>query len=113
MGHPHSAKGSSNFTQDKDHGLAMFPGHTGKEKDYQPPNIDNSQRKQVLLQQSLPQELQHAPAFIFPLHQQHAAAATAVAVAASVRPGSVKSLPVTSSGASSSASNLVPVSISL
>jgi hypothetical protein len=47
-------------------------------------------------------KFQHGPTFIFPLNQQQAAAAAA---AASVRPGSVKSLPVTSNGPPSSTSN--------
>ncbi|XP_027367092.1 protein TIME FOR COFFEE isoform X2 [Abrus precatorius] len=98
---------AANSSQDKGHSLAMFPGHIGKDKGSQPPNVDNSSRKQILLQQALPpgaapSNILHGPAFIFPLNQQQAAAA------ASVRPGSVKSLPVSSNGAPSSASNSAP-----
>ncbi|XP_061338597.1 protein TIME FOR COFFEE-like [Gastrolobium bilobum] len=100
---------AANSTQDKGHGLAMFPGHIGRDKASQPANVDNSSRKQILLPQGLPpgaapppSNLLHAPAFIFPLNQQQAAAA------ASVRPGSVKSLPVTSNGAPSCTSNSAP-----
>ncbi|OAY27929.1 protein TIME FOR COFFEE isoform X3 [Manihot esculenta] len=103
----HSSKGM-NSAQDKGHGLAIFPGHTGKEKSSQTSNvIDTAQRKQILLQQPLapgaPSNILHGPAFIFPLNQQQAAAA------ASVRPGSVKS-PVTGSTASSSACNSASIS---
>ncbi|KHN02705.1 Protein TIME FOR COFFEE [Glycine soja] len=98
---------SANSSQDKGHGIAMFPGHIGKDKASQPANVDNSSRKQILLQQALPpgaapSNILHGPAFIFPLNQQQAAAA------ASVRPGSVKSLPVSSNGAPSSVSNSAP-----
>lgn len=101
----------ANSTQDKGgHSLAMFPGHIGKDKvSHQPANVDNSSRKQILLQQTLPpgaapSNLMHGPTFIFPMNQQQAA----VAAAASVRPGSVKSLPVTSNGQPSSTSNSAP-----
>ncbi|CAJ2630266.1 unnamed protein product [Trifolium pratense] len=97
---------ATNSTQDKGHSLAMFPGHIGKDKTSQPSNVDNNSRKQILLQQTLPPgaapNILHGPTFIFPLNQQQAAAAAA---AASVRPGSVKSLPVTSNGPPSSTSN--------
>lgn len=103
---------AANSTQDKGHNLTMFPGHIGKDKVSQPANVvDNSSRKQILLQQTLPpgaapSNILHGPAFIFPMNQQQAAA-QAAAAAASVRPGSVKSLslPVTSNGPSSSTSN--------
>lgn len=46
---------AANSAQDKGHsGLAMFPGHIGKDKASQPANVDNSSRKQILLQQALP-----------------------------------------------------------
>lgn len=95
---------AANSSQDKGHSIAMFPGHIPKDKASQPANADNSSRKQILLQQALPpgaapSNILHGPAFIFPLNQQQAAAA------ASVRPGSVKSLPVSSNGAPSSAPN--------
>ncbi|KAJ4722430.1 Protein TIME FOR COFFEE [Melia azedarach] len=100
-----------NSAQDKGQSVAIFHGHTGKDsKSAQPATImDAAQRKQVLLQQALPpgapNNILHAPAFIFPLSQQQAAAA------ASVRPGSVKSPPAASSAtASTSASNLASVS---
>ncbi|KAH1190961.1 Protein TIME FOR COFFEE [Glycine max] len=98
---------AANSSQDKGHGIAMFPGHIGKDKASQPAIVDNSSRKQILLQQALPpgaapSNILHGPAFIFPLNQQQAAAA------ASVRPGSVKSLPVSSNGAPSSVSNSAP-----
>ncbi|XP_061354400.1 protein TIME FOR COFFEE isoform X2 [Gastrolobium bilobum] len=98
-----------NPTLDKDHGLGMFPGHVGKDKGSQPTNLDSSQRKQILLQQALPSgapnNILHGPAFIFPLNQQQAAAA-------SVRPGSAKCLPGTNSGGSASASNSAPLNAS-
>ncbi|XP_021691913.2 protein TIME FOR COFFEE isoform X2 [Hevea brasiliensis] len=95
----HAGRGM-NSVKEKGQGLAIFPGHTGKEKSSQTSNIvDNAQRKQILLQQPLPpgapSNILHGPAFIFPLNQQQAAA---------VRPGSVKS-PVAGSTVSSSASN--------
>ncbi|KAK7391045.1 hypothetical protein VNO78_19351 [Psophocarpus tetragonolobus] len=95
---------ATNISQDKGHGIAMFPGHIGKDKVSQPANVDNSSRKQILLQQALPpgaapSNILHGPTFIFPLNQQQAA---------SVRPGSVKALPVSSNGAPSSVSNSVP-----
>ncbi|CAI8586391.1 unnamed protein product [Vicia faba] len=102
---------AANSSQDKGHGLTMFPGHVGKDKSSsQPSNVDNSSRKQILLQQTLPpgaapSNILHGPTFIFPLNQQQAAAA---AVAASVRPGSVKSLPVPSNGPPSSTPNSAP-----
>lgn len=45
-----------NSVQDKGQGLAMFPGHAGKDKGSQAANIvDAAQRKQqILLQQTLP-----------------------------------------------------------
>lgn len=46
---------ATNSSQDKGHGLTMFPGHVGKDKgSSQPSNVDNSSRKQILLQQALP-----------------------------------------------------------
>ncbi|XP_028773926.1 protein TIME FOR COFFEE isoform X2 [Neltuma alba] len=94
---------TANSAQDKGHSLAIFPGHLGKEKGSQAANIENAQRKQILLQQALPpgapSNILHGPAFIFPLNQQQAAAA------ASVRPGSVKSLPSTGTGISSSSTS--------
>lgn len=102
-------RAAANTAQDnKGPNLAMFPGHTGKDKGSQPANVDNSSRKQILLQQALPpgaaaaSNILHGPAFIFPLNQQQAAAA------ASIRPGSAKSLPVTSNGAPSCTSNSAP-----
>lgn len=77
-------------------GLAIFPGHSGKDKGgSQAANIADTQRKQqqILLQQALPpgaspNNILHGPAaFIFPMNQQQVAAAAA----ASVRPGSAKS----------------------
>ncbi|XP_047180751.1 protein TIME FOR COFFEE isoform X2 [Vigna umbellata] len=97
---------AANSSQDKGHGVSMFSGHMGKDKASQPANVDNSSRKQILLQQALPpgapSNILHGPTFIFPLNQQQAAAA------ASVRPGSVKSLPVSSNGTPSSVSNSAP-----
>ncbi|GAU14862.1 hypothetical protein TSUD_46550 [Trifolium subterraneum] len=88
---------ATNSTQDKGHNLAMFPGHIGKDKTSQPSNVDNNSRKQILLQQTLPPgaapNILHGPTFIFPLNQQQ------------VRPGSVKSLPVTSNGPPPSTTN--------
>ncbi|XP_020534183.2 protein TIME FOR COFFEE isoform X6 [Jatropha curcas] len=101
-----------NSAQDKGQGLAIFPGHSGKEKSSQNSNIvDSAQRKQILLQQPLPpgapSNILHAPAFIFPLNQQQAAAAAA----ASVRPGTLKSAPVAAGNtASPSASNSASIS---
>ncbi|KAG5031212.1 hypothetical protein JHK85_015194 [Glycine max] len=74
---------AANSSQDKGHGIV---------------------KKQILLQQALPpgaapSNILHGPTFIFPLNQQQASAA------ASVRPGSLKSLPVSSNGAPSSVSN--------
>ncbi|WCJ23728.1 time for coffee [Euphorbia peplus] len=90
--------------------LAIFPGHSGKEKSSQNTNIvDAAQRKQILLQQQLPpgatgapNNMLHGPTFIFPLNQQQAVAAAA---AASVRPGNVKSPAVPSNASSSGAAN--------
>ena len=45
---------AANSSQDKGHGIAMFPGHIGKDKASQPAIVDNSSRKQILLQQALP-----------------------------------------------------------
>ncbi|GMI69951.1 TIME FOR COFFEE [Hibiscus trionum] len=79
-----------NSLQDKGQSLAIFPGHVGKDKSSQAATntVDASQRKQILLQPALPpgapSNILHGPAFIFPLSQPPAAAA-------SVRPGSVKS----------------------
>ncbi|KAF8016843.1 hypothetical protein BT93_H2149 [Corymbia citriodora subsp. variegata] len=96
-----------NAHPDKGQNLAIFPS---KEKASQSANsIDAPQRKQILLQQTLPpgappSNILHGPAFIFPLsHQPHAAAA-----AASVRPGPAKSPNAggtASAGASTSASS--------
>ncbi|XP_044499764.1 protein TIME FOR COFFEE isoform X2 [Mangifera indica] len=90
--------------QDMGQGLAVFPGPAGKDnKVSQHANVmDAAQRKQVLLQQALPPGAPSnilAPAFIFPLSQQQAAAAAAV------RPGSVKSPPAAGNFAPSSGSN--------
>ncbi|XP_019444542.1 PREDICTED: protein TIME FOR COFFEE-like isoform X3 [Lupinus angustifolius] len=96
-----------NPTQDKDNVHVMFPGHMSNDKGSQPIIVDNSQRKQVLLQQALPPGTPSnilGPAFIFPLNQQHAAAAAA---AASIRPGSMNSSPIASSGIASFTSNAV------
>ncbi|XP_054807717.1 protein TIME FOR COFFEE-like isoform X2 [Prosopis cineraria] len=96
---------TANSAQDKGHSPAIFPGHLGKEKGSQDANIENAQRKQILLQQAMPpgapSNILQCP-FIFPLNQQQAAAAAA---AASVRPGSVKSLPATGTGVSSSSTS--------
>eukprot|EP00257_Ricinus_communis_P015419 XP_015573332.1 protein TIME FOR COFFEE [Ricinus communis] len=102
-----------NSAQDKGPGLAIFSGHSVKEKSSQAANIvDAAQRKQILLQQPLPpgapSNILHGPAFIFPLNQQQAAAAAA----ASVRPGNVKSPPVPGSAASSNTSNSASLSAS-
>lgn len=44
-----------NSVQDKGQGLAMFPGHNGKDKSSQAATVaDATQRKQILLQQALP-----------------------------------------------------------
>lgn len=44
-----------NSAHDKGQGLAIFPGHAGKDKVSQAANIgDAAQRKQILLQQALP-----------------------------------------------------------
>ena len=46
---------AANSTHDKGgHSLAMLPGHIGKDKGTQPATVDNSSRKQILLQQALP-----------------------------------------------------------
>ncbi|XP_039010774.1 protein TIME FOR COFFEE-like isoform X2 [Hibiscus syriacus] len=79
-----------NSVQDKGQSLAIFPGHVGKDKSSQAATntVDGAQRNQILLQPALPtgapSNILHGPAFIFPLSQQKAAAA-------SVRPGPVKS----------------------
>ncbi|XP_021636853.2 protein TIME FOR COFFEE isoform X4 [Hevea brasiliensis] len=104
----HASRGLHSV-QDKGQGLAIFPGHTGKEKSSQTSNTaDAAQRKQILVQQPLPPgapaNILHGPAFIFPLSQQQAAAA------ASVRPGTVKSPAVAGSTTSSSASNSASIS---
>ncbi|KAA8527584.1 hypothetical protein F0562_034701 [Nyssa sinensis] len=103
-----------NTVQEKGQTLAIFPGHTGNDKGSQPANIaDAAQRKQqILLQQALPpgvppSNILHGPTLIFPLSQQHAAAA-----AASVRPGSAKSPTITGSVALSNASSSASVSAS-
>ncbi|KAF4367863.1 hypothetical protein G4B88_003342 [Cannabis sativa] len=94
-----------NAVQDKGQGLAMFAGHTGKDKSSQASNVvDAAQRKQIMLQQALPpgapSNILQGPAIIFPLSQQQAVAA------ASVRPpGSVKSPPAPGNANTSSASN--------
>ncbi|XP_030548134.1 protein TIME FOR COFFEE isoform X2 [Rhodamnia argentea] len=95
-----------NALPEKGQNLAIFPG---KEKASQSANsIDAPQRKQILLQQTLPpgapSNILHGPALFFPLSQQHAAAAAA----ASVRPGPAKSPNVggaASAGASTSTSS--------
>ncbi|PON80113.1 Protein TIME FOR COFFEE [Parasponia andersonii] len=94
----------SNPIQEKGQGLAMFPGHAVKDKSSQAASVvDASQRKQILLQQTLPP----GPAIIFPLSQQQAVAA------ASVRPpGSVKSPPAPGNATISSASNSVSATAS-
>ncbi|XWS08992.1 hypothetical protein CRYUN_Cryun40dG0047700 [Craigia yunnanensis] len=98
-----------NSAQDKGQGLAIFPGHVAKDKGSQAAAnmVDAAQRKQILLQQALSpgahSNILHGPAFIFPLTQQQAAAA-------SVRPGSVKSPPAAGNTASSSTSNTASVS---
>ncbi|CAK9161627.1 unnamed protein product [Ilex paraguariensis] len=101
-----------NSMQDKGQGLAIFPGHTGKDKGPQAANIaDAAQSKQqpILLQQAMPpvapSNILHAPAFIFPLSQQQAAVA-----AGSVRPASTKSPTTTRGLASSNASSSANVS---
>ena len=44
-----------NTVQDKGQGVAIFPGHPGKDKSSQATNtVDIAQKKQILLQQSLP-----------------------------------------------------------
>lgn len=94
-----------NALPEKGQNLANFPV---KEKASQSANsIDAPQRKQILLQQTLPpgapSNILHGPALFFSLSQQHAAAA-----AASVRPGPAKSPNVggaASAGASTSASS--------
>ncbi|XP_028789350.1 protein TIME FOR COFFEE-like isoform X2 [Neltuma alba] len=100
-----------NSAQDKGHSLAMFPGPIGKEKGSQGVSMESAQRKQALLQQALPagapSNILHGPAFIFPLNQHPAAAA-----AASIRPGSIKSLTPTGNVVSSSGtSNAVPATV--
>ncbi|KAI4317795.1 hypothetical protein L6164_025636 [Bauhinia variegata] len=106
--HGNPSSRAANSGQDKGHGLAVFPGPAVKDKGSQAANMDNAQRKQILLQQALPpgppSNILHGPAFIFPLNQQQAAAA------ASIRPGSVKSPPATGSGTTSSTSNAASVS---
>ncbi|GLT76824.1 hypothetical protein SLA2020_484600 [Shorea laevis] len=95
-----------NPIQDKGQGLAMFPGHVGKDKGSQAANMVDAQRKQILLQPpGAPSNLLPGPAFIYPLSQQAAAAAAV----ASVRPSSVKSPLVTASTASSTMSNSASV----
>uniref|UniRef100_A0A2P2MG54 Protein TIME FOR COFFEE n=1 Tax=Rhizophora mucronata TaxID=61149 RepID=A0A2P2MG54_RHIMU len=98
-----------NTVQGKGQGLAIFPGHTGKDKTSQATNIvDIAQKKQILLQQAVPHgapnNLMHGPAFIFPLSQQQAAAA------ASVRPGTLKSPPSAGGSVSASGSNSASIS---
>ncbi|XP_059434987.1 protein TIME FOR COFFEE isoform X2 [Corylus avellana] len=101
-----------NSAQDKGQGLAMFTGHTGKDKGSQAAAnvVDTSQRKQILLQPALPpgapSNILHGPAFIFPLNQQQPAGAP------SARSGSGKSPPAAGSAATSSASNSAAVSAS-
>ncbi|KAG2727518.1 hypothetical protein I3760_01G160600 [Carya illinoinensis] len=101
-----------NSAQDKGQALAVFPGHSGKDKGSQAAAniVDAAQRNQILLQQTLPpgapSNILHAPAFIFPLSQQPAAAA------AHVRSGSVKSPPAAGGAPSSSTSSSAAVSAS-
>lgn len=45
---------AANSSQDKGHGISVFSGHLGKDKAAQPASVDNSSRKQILLQQALP-----------------------------------------------------------
>uniref|UniRef100_A0A5B7AP23 Protein TIME FOR COFFEE n=1 Tax=Davidia involucrata TaxID=16924 RepID=A0A5B7AP23_DAVIN len=110
--HGNIAGRSVNLGQDKGQGLAIFPGHAGKDKGSQAANIADAapRKQQILLQQALPPGVPPSnilgPAFIFPLSQQPAAAA------ASVRPGSVKSPTTTGSVASSNASSSASVSAS-
>lgn len=52
--HGNVSSRAANSTQDKGQSLAMFPGHIGKDKSAQPANVDNSSRKQIVLQQALP-----------------------------------------------------------
>ncbi|KAL4386270.1 hypothetical protein GQ457_09G018970 [Hibiscus cannabinus] len=74
-----------NSVQDKGQSLAI-PSHVSKDKSSQAATntVDAAQRKQILLQPALPpgapSNILHGPAFIFPLSQPPAAAA-------SVRPG--------------------------
>ncbi|GAV90509.1 hypothetical protein CFOL_v3_33918 [Cephalotus follicularis] len=99
-----------NSVQDKGHGLAIYPGHTVKDKGSQATNMVDAQRKQILLQQALPpgapSNILHGSTFIFPLGQQQAAAAV------SVRPGSVKSPPAVGGAASLSSSSSASLSAS-
>ncbi|XAR57209.1 hypothetical protein NMG60_11025267 [Bertholletia excelsa] len=107
--HGNIAGRSSNPVPDKGQGLAIFPGHSGKEKASQAANMADAPRKQqILLQQGLPpgvpsSNIMHGPAFIFPLNQQQAAAA--VAAAASARHGPSKCSPAAGSVPSTSVSN--------
>ncbi|CAI9118515.1 OLC1v1020097C2 [Oldenlandia corymbosa var. corymbosa] len=111
--HGNVAGRSASNGQDKGPGLAMFPGHSGKEKAPQPANIaDANQRKQqILLQPAMPpvapNNILHGPAFIFPLNHQQAAVAAASALPASAKP------PPATTGAvvSGSASNSTPVGV--
>ncbi|GFZ08841.1 time for coffee [Actinidia rufa] len=112
--HGNGAGRTVSSVQDKGSGLTIFPGHSAKDKSSQATNIADAQRKQqILLQQALPlgtppSNMLHGPAFIFPLNQQQAA--VAVAAAASVRPGSVKS--PTGGGNVASTTASTPASVS-
>ncbi|GMH29261.1 hypothetical protein Nepgr_031104 [Nepenthes gracilis] len=91
--HGNVAGRSINPVHDKGEALAFFPGQPGsKDKGSQGSNIaDGAQKKQFLLQQSLPpgapSNILHGPAFVFSLGQQQAAAASASAYPASLKSG--------------------------
>ncbi|PSR85370.1 Protein TIME FOR COFFEE like [Actinidia chinensis var. chinensis] len=78
--HGNSAERAVNSVQDKGSGLMIFPGHSAKDKSSQATNIADVQRKQ----QILPQQ-------VLPPGAPPSNMLQAVAAAASVRPGSVKS----------------------
>ncbi|KAL6971470.1 hypothetical protein U1Q18_031147 [Sarracenia purpurea var. burkii] len=106
-----------NPVQDKGQGLAIFPGHSAKDKGSQVVNMVDTQRKQqILLQQALPpgappSNILHGPAFIFPLNQQQGAAGSVRPVKSpSAAPRSVASTSASNSASVNGSTTTAPLS---